>query len=127
MKPDPKRKLPQRPKARNKKACRRDKKIEVKLTDAEERMIRKKFGRMAAAAARAFWLGFKVANPLTPGKQATLDRALALHTYHLAVVDLRRRIKPHFGEEADIIMAAEEQLFQALTKTWLSNFSPPRK
>lgn len=127
MKPKKNRKLPQRPKARNKSAQRRDKKIEVKLTEAEERVVRKKFGRMAAAAARAFWLGFKVANPLTPSKKATRDCAYALYTYHLAVVDLRQRIKQHFGEETDIMMAAEEQLFQTLTKIWLTNFSRLQK
>ena len=126
MKPDPDGKPPQRPKARNKGSQKRNKKLEVKLSEEEERAIRKKFGRMAAAAARAFLLGFRVANPLTPGKQAKLDCALALLAYHSAVADLLRRIKQCLGGEADIIMAAEEQLFQALTATWLLSFSHPQ-
>lgn len=128
MKPSPKGKPhPPRPPARQKKAGKRTKKIEVKLSEAEERVVRKTFGRMAAAAARSFWLGFRVAAPLTPSKKATFECAQALHTYHVAVTELRRRIKPYLGDEADALMAAEEQLFQALTNTWFSNFSKPQK
>jgi len=118
---------PPRPPARQNKAGKRNMKIEVKLSEAEERIVRKIFGRMAAAAARSFWLGFQVDAPLTPSKKATLECALALHTYHVAVAELRRRIKSSLGEEADALGAAEEQLFQSLTNTWLSNFSGPQK
>ena len=101
--------------------------MEVKLTEVELRMIRKQFGRLAVAAARNFLLGFRVANPSTPNKNARLDSAAALHRYHVAVEKLRQRIRQHLGTEADAItdalMAAEEQLYQSLIKTWFSNFS----
>ena len=127
MNPEPEDKPPRRPAVRNRKGQRRTKKLEVKLTEPELRMIRKKFGRLAAAAARNFLLGFRVANPSTPDKAVAIESARALHSYHISVDKLRQRIKQHLGTEADALtaalMAAEEQLFQSLLNTWFSNFS----
>jgi hypothetical protein len=117
------RKHRQRLPLRNKKGKKRERKVEVKLSTQEHRVIRKKFGRQAAAIARAHWLGFRVANPTTPDKKHLLAVARALHAHRVEVIKLRRLVADAYGENAAKILKDEETKFNHLTHLWLSIYS----
>jgi hypothetical protein len=123
MKPKSPRKQPKRPVIRNRNGQRRTKKIEIKLTPEELQKIRKIYGRLAAAVARDYWLGFEPKDVKTPSKKAMLAVARAMHGYRLEMEKLRQLVKSSCGQAADEILNAEEQKFNELARTCFSNFS----
>lgn len=116
-------KQPRRPVVRNRPGKCRDKKIEVKVTEEELKEIRKTFGRMAAAAARDFWLGFEPKDYGNPRKKAALAIARAMHAHRIEMEKLRQLVKSSCGHAADEILKAEEQKFNEIAKLCFSNSS----
>ena len=116
----------ERPARRNQNGRKRVKKIEVKLTEQEYTVVRQKFGRHAAAMARAHWLGFRVANPTTPNKQHILNVASALFAHRLEGIKLRRLVADGYGESAARLLKNEQTKFNTLTHLWLSIYSAAR-
>jgi len=92
-------------------------KLEVRLTKAEIELIRRKFGRAAAAVARDFLVGYRVTNPNPPSKKATAAflRIFVLHRQQ--AIKMRQLLSKPGNPQAADILRTEEFLYNQLTKT----------
>jgi hypothetical protein len=104
----------------------RNRKLEVRLDETEHELIRKKFGRKAAEAARLFLLGYRVSMPSVTKKQLGLIlRALALHRE--SVLLLRALVTESQGEKAAALLRREEHQFSAVIDICCSHFLNEKK
>lgn len=121
---------PNREKGPRRKAGKRTKKIEVKLTPEELDKARHLYGRRAADFARRVWLSGSPprARELSVPKSKKLEIAAALHAYHETVLPLRSAIRSGLGKkDVRAQLDAEEKAFNHLTNLWLSIYSARTK
>jgi hypothetical protein len=103
----------------------RKKKLEIKLHDEEEKVIRETFGRFAASVARNYLLGRRVSMPSLSRNQVFLIlRAIAVH--RLSVLKLRSLADPDHAASAQLLRK-EEELFNTTINICWSIFSNAKK
>ena len=124
MKPDPKKKPRPRPRARNRNGQRRAKYIQVRLSDAEYEIVRRKLGRAAAAIAREHWLGFQTKSSTAPNAESVLPMARALYACQGEIERLHRQVEANQkgGSLLDTLKLLKNH-FQHLIRVWSSNSS----
>lgn len=99
----------------------RKRKLETRLTEEEHEIIRNKFGRKAAEAARLFLLGYRVSLPSKSRDQLGLIlRALAIHRH--SVLELRALVKKSHAASAEELLQREERQFNAIIELCCSIF-----
>ena len=120
-KPEKKPRVKKRPPLRSRNGKKRDKALQVRLTEDEFRAIRAAWGRRAAAVARMCLLGHE------PPPRAALEsedsRKLihALYAYFVAAEKTRHWIRQHGGDEAKAALLKEDEAFNHLARVCYTN------
>ena len=109
------------PRKRVKHGPKRTRKIEVKLTPAEESEIRRKFGRKAASVARTYWLGVKPI-PCRADDRPNPEMVRIMWQYWLQVEALRRNLPSEFRISLKDYFQIEDEAFNKLAQSCFSNF-----
>jgi len=129
MKPEPKKKKSRsRPEVRSRNGQRRSKSIQIKLSEEEYDIIRRKYGRASAAIAREHLLGFELKAAEAPNAGSVMPMVRALYACQVEIAHLGRNARANqtdvpFGKTLKLLDAN----FEHLIRTWSSNFSAAKK
>lgn len=110
-----------KPRLRNRNGQKRDKVIQVRVTEAELKQIRAAWGRRSAAIARMLLLGHET--PKHTALESTANQAVAhaLYAYFLATQPMRNWIRDRGDEQAKTCLKNEYEEFNNLARTCYSN------
>lgn len=110
-----------KPRLRNQNGQKRDKAIQIRVTETELKQIRAAWGRRAAAIARMLLLGHET--PKHTALESTANQAVAhaLYAYFLAAQPMRSWIRACGDDQAEACLVKEYEEFNNLARTCYSN------
>ena len=110
-----------KPCLRNKNGQKRNKVIQIRVTEAEFKQIRAAWGRRAAAIARMLLLGHEKPKHTALESKDVQAVTHALYAYFLAVQPMRNWIRDRGDDQAKACLKNEYEEFNNLARTCYSN------